>query len=212
MNIQFCLFHRLSHLKLSPRYTSDLMGVAVQVWRIEVNRWSVILAGDQVCICIALLSPFLWFSSSFNSWNRWQFSSLYGQQLAGSLKTILFCFLHYCVDISCVFTNEDIIGKSFPVWILKYRLYLEFGFSDDQGCTLYFFNLVLQEKRSSFTQIEVPFNSDTECRWYLPTVEFNCSWWGQTRITWGCASQSWLTSSREPATLPMRGLPVQDNQ
>ena len=31
MNIQFCLFHRLDHLKLSPRYTTDLMGVAVQV-------------------------------------------------------------------------------------------------------------------------------------------------------------------------------------
>ena len=31
MNIQFCLFHRLNHLKLSPRYTTDLMGVAVQV-------------------------------------------------------------------------------------------------------------------------------------------------------------------------------------
>ena len=31
MNIQFCLFHRLNHLQLSPRYTSDLMGVAVQV-------------------------------------------------------------------------------------------------------------------------------------------------------------------------------------
>ena len=38
MNIQFCLFHRLSYLKLSPRYTSDLMGVAVQVWRIEARR------------------------------------------------------------------------------------------------------------------------------------------------------------------------------
>ena len=57
MNIQFCLFHRLSFLKLSPRYTSDLMGVAVQVWRVEVKRWSVILAGDQVCIGLAHLSP-----------------------------------------------------------------------------------------------------------------------------------------------------------
>ena len=38
MNIQFCLFHRLSYLKLSPRYTSDLMGVAVQVWRVEVKK------------------------------------------------------------------------------------------------------------------------------------------------------------------------------
>ena len=70
MNIQFCLFHRLSYLKLSPRYTSDLMGVAVQVWRIEVKRWSDILAGDQVCICVAHSSPYLWFSSCFTSW-KW---------------------------------------------------------------------------------------------------------------------------------------------
>ena len=85
MNIQFCLFHRLSYLKLSPRYTSDLMGVAVQVWRIEVKRWSsVILAGDQVCICVAHSSPYLWFSSCFISWNGWQFWCLFGWQLYGS--------------------------------------------------------------------------------------------------------------------------------
>ena len=31
MNIQFCLYHRLEHLGMEPAYTTDLMGVAVQV-------------------------------------------------------------------------------------------------------------------------------------------------------------------------------------